>query len=271
MGVVFRRGPTNWVQVFKWDTEHDTFDAGQWFKGRIYERRCDLSPDGALLIYFASKFNARTVKDKEYTYAWTAISRPPYLTALALWPKGDCWHGGGLFESSSQVWLNHKPEVAIPHPNHKPTRLHVISNPDARGEDYPVWSRRMIRDGWICIQQGAYPFSWDTGWRTETKEVWERLGPDGHTRLQIVLDAISFKAPGGYLESFWLKRPDIPDMKIKDARWANWDQRGRLIFVREGKILVGHVQESSIIEEELIDLNPNKPYALEAPRWAQSW
>ncbi len=95
--VLFRRGPSKWVQIIRWDTAHDTFDFGQWFHGRIYERRSDLSPDGTKMIYFAQKINRRTMADWEYTYAWTAISKPPYLTALALWPKGDCWHGGGLF------------------------------------------------------------------------------------------------------------------------------------------------------------------------------
>ncbi len=44
--VIFRRGPAKWVQLIKWNTKTDTFEAGQWFHGRIYERRCDLSPDG---------------------------------------------------------------------------------------------------------------------------------------------------------------------------------------------------------------------------------
>ena len=38
---------------------------GHWFHGRIYTRRCDLSPDGELLVYFASKFNRRTVDDRK--------------------------------------------------------------------------------------------------------------------------------------------------------------------------------------------------------------
>ena len=48
--VVFRRGPSKWVQVLKWDTDTDTFEAGQWFHGKIYERRSDLSLDGSMLI-----------------------------------------------------------------------------------------------------------------------------------------------------------------------------------------------------------------------------
>jgi hypothetical protein len=74
VAVVLRRGPTKWVQLVKWRTDGDEFEAGQWFKGRIYDRRSDLSPDGSLLIYFASKITGRTLADSEYTYAWTAIS-----------------------------------------------------------------------------------------------------------------------------------------------------------------------------------------------------
>src|SRR5262249_39683455 len=60
------------------------FYEGQWFNGRIYERRCDLSPSGKRLIYFAASYKA--------PYAiWTAVSRLPFLTAVTLWPKGDGW------------------------------------------------------------------------------------------------------------------------------------------------------------------------------------
>jgi hypothetical protein len=65
VGVIFRRGPSPWVQLIRWDTEHDRFEHGQWFHGRIYERRCDLSPDGSLLIYFASKFSGRARRDPD--------------------------------------------------------------------------------------------------------------------------------------------------------------------------------------------------------------
>ncbi len=55
--VVFRRGPSRQVLVLRWWLGDDRIEPGQWLKGRIYERRCDLSPDGDLLIYFAAKWN----------------------------------------------------------------------------------------------------------------------------------------------------------------------------------------------------------------------
>ena len=54
--VVFRRGPSQQVCTLGWDLETDTFTMGQWLKGRIYEYRSDLSPDGELMIYFATDF-----------------------------------------------------------------------------------------------------------------------------------------------------------------------------------------------------------------------
>ena len=79
VGVIFRRGPSKQVQLIKWDTSKDHFEYGQWFKGRIYERACDLSPNGDKLIYLAAKWGKKPIE------TWTAISKPPYLTALVLW------------------------------------------------------------------------------------------------------------------------------------------------------------------------------------------
>jgi hypothetical protein len=92
MGVIFRRGPSRCVLLIRWNLANDTFQTGQWLKGRIYERRSDLSPSGEKLIYFAANH-------KPPLYSWTALSKPPWLTAIAFWPKGDCWNGGGIFES----------------------------------------------------------------------------------------------------------------------------------------------------------------------------
>lgn len=68
--VVFRWGPGKLVRLPLWELGSDTLLGGQWLKGRIYERRCDLSPDGDLLAYFAATHRA--------PYGtWTAVSRPP--------------------------------------------------------------------------------------------------------------------------------------------------------------------------------------------------
>lgn len=183
--LILRRGPSKRVELVLWDTASDSFERGQWFQGRIYEHRCDLSPKGSFFVYFASKFNRRTVDDREYTYAWTAVSRPPYLTALALWPKGDCWWGGGLFQDNHTLLLNHRPPEAIPHPQHKPKGLRVVPNSDAHGEDDPLYSQRLERDGWHLTQEWKIELLRGNGFRTHEPEVRQREHP--RRRLTITM------------------------------------------------------------------------------------
>jgi hypothetical protein len=102
VALVLRRGPTDWYHVIAWDTASDEFTHGAWFKGRIYEDRCDLSPDGALFLYFALQGSRwRT----SYSGAWTAVSRPPWLHALTLWSWGSTWGGGGRFIANRKIVL----------------------------------------------------------------------------------------------------------------------------------------------------------------------
>jgi len=258
--VLFRRGPSKWTQLIKWDTASDTFSAGHWFKGRIYEHRSDLTPNGRFLIYFASKFNAHTIQDTGgYTYAWTAISEPPQYKAIALWPKGDCWHGGGLFTSNSDVWLNHRPETAQPHPNHRSSRFKVTPNPQSTGEDEPIHSMRLQRDGWNCIQQGKFTMQGCSGWKTEQTEIWEKKGRAGK-RLRRELLKIDFESHGGpYVEQFSIVPKNGSPVMITDASWAELDQKGKLVFARFGKILRGTLTKQGVEEEELTDLNRNQP------------
>jgi hypothetical protein len=83
-GVVPRRGPSRRVQPSVWHTDTKTFEHGQWMRGRVYERRCDVSPDGSLFAYFVRKDGVRSA-NLEQVDSWAAISRPPWFAALALW------------------------------------------------------------------------------------------------------------------------------------------------------------------------------------------
>jgi hypothetical protein len=102
MGIVIRRGPSKQVATVGWNRSTDQFTIGQWLKGRIYERRSDLSPDGKHFIYFAMNGKWKS----ETKGSWTAISRAPYFKAIGLWSKGDCWQGGGLFKGAKHYWVN---------------------------------------------------------------------------------------------------------------------------------------------------------------------
>ena len=76
-----------------------------WQPGRA--RASGIRPKGDYLIYFAADYRrARKIQ------SWTAICRPPWLTALALWPGFGAWHGGGLFMTDNKAHLNQRPAFA---------------------------------------------------------------------------------------------------------------------------------------------------------------
>jgi hypothetical protein len=132
VGVILRRGPSQWFQVIKWDTRRDTFDDGAWFHGRIYEESCDVSPDGELFVYFAAKHN-RATRDDDYGYAWTVLSRPPWLYALGLWPSPTgTYPGGGRFSENGHLTLLRYYEELVPHLNHLPPRQLIIEQQNWR-------------------------------------------------------------------------------------------------------------------------------------------
>jgi hypothetical protein len=269
-GVLFRRGPSKWVQIVKWNTETDAFDPGHWFHGRIYEKRCDLSPDGEKMIYFAQKIKKRTLRDDEYTYAWTAISKIPWLTALALWPKGDCWHGGGLFFDNRTIWLNHKPEVAVPHPKHQPPKhLKILPNPEAVGEDDPVFYPRLERDGWVQRQEWQGRHDFRDGFVTGLSAVWEKKHP--FEPLELVMQDSIVRYSRRLEFAVQRKRPSAL-YRIEGVGWADWDHRGRLVYVKDGKLFAMRCDSVENSEPKaLMDFNAARPEFREAPPWARRW
>ena len=297
VGVLFRRGPSKRVQVIHWDTATDTFTPGQWFHGRIYERRCDLSPNGSKLIYFAMNLSRRN-RESDYTYAWTALSKPPFLTALALWPKGSCWAGGGLFLSETEVWLNHSEGEEQPHPNHRPQGLTVTHDGGGAGEDEPIFHRRLERDGWQHVQEWQGEFiqsamqtafqermqagqptdlDWilslggldtDSRYVTYAPSIHEKLHPNQEWTLVMTTTLTGFQHQYAYS----VRDRNSHAENLTGAAWADWDQQGRLVFAQNGKMfaLVADAIGQEL-PQELVDLNGNKPEAVAAPDWAKTW
>lgn len=101
VALILRRGPSEWYHLILWETRRDTFTHGAWIKGRIYEEKCDLATDGRLFIYFVHQGSRG---ETEFTHAWTAISRPPWLHALVVWPQGTTYGGGGKFTGPRTLW-----------------------------------------------------------------------------------------------------------------------------------------------------------------------
>ncbi|WP_434991027.1 hypothetical protein [Xanthomonas melonis] len=262
--VIFRRGPTKQVQLIGWDRATDTFEHGQWFKGRIYERRCDLSPSGRLLVYFAAKH-------KGDFGSWTALSRPPFFTALALWPKGDTWGGGGVFEDERTLLLNHRPQdgrapfplptgFRLPHE----MRVRPFGQYSGGGEDAPIDDALRQRDGWRVRDAGEG----ESGglrsgvlYRFTRPRVLEKHGKGGHV-LQSLLQAVGRQNDAWYaLDHRVLDREGAVLASLPGTDWADWDG-GDLVFAREGCLyrlhesaLARYPQDGEQVVRRLHDFN----------------
>ena len=251
--VLFRRGPSKKVLLISWDTNDDTFEEGQWLNGRIYERRCDLSPNGKLLVYFAATW-------KLPYQSWTAVSKPPYLTALALWPKGDAWGGGGNFESNSKLQLNHRPDqMELAEDFQLPKWLKVAQHPTrSAGEDEPIWFTRLARDGWRMAA-------------TKPTTVWEKPNPVFADRyvLRMIINGINLsKGPWYDIDHEVIDQRTREVTSLPQTSWADWSVSGDLLYARDGKLF----RSRQLARSKMIaDFSDRVPRRVEAPVESARW
>src|SRR5215469_5804652 len=275
-GVVFRRGPSKSVLLVGWNTANDTFQPGQWLKGRIYERRCDLSPKGNLLVYFAANY-------QEPHYSWTAISRPPFLTALAMWPKGDGWGGGGLFLSRTRLALNHRDGelkladgLSIP----KWLKVEQFGQRPGWGVDEPIHFERLERDGWVLVDfptKTKDDFGAKVWWEFSPPIRWRKPNPKWPKRYSLEMSIIGIKEKDGpwYLIEHSVKRDEDRADNIGRSDWADWSQSGDLLFAMNGCIYRAPCQEGVLVALEeaikIADFSNLRFEPIESPSPFRRW
>jgi hypothetical protein len=143
--VIFRRGPSKQVRLIGWDIATNGFEPGQWFKGRIYAEKSDLSPSGDSLVYYAAKYGS------EYN-TWIALSTPPYLTAHTMWPAIGTWNILSLFETDARLALATYRSDSSLEPIERfrvPQGLTVDRRPWPGYFHVRADHDRLLRDGWI--------------------------------------------------------------------------------------------------------------------------
>ncbi|MCM1984924.1 hypothetical protein [Lyngbya confervoides] len=257
LGVVIRRGPAKQVATVLWDRRGDRWDLGQWMKGRIYERRCDLSPDGKYLIYFAMNGHWQSPTRG----SWTAISRAPYLKALALFPQGHCWLGGGLWTGPRRCWLNgcglHGAMGTMPE------GVEQEADPPAHsvgGECLSVYFPRLHRDGWHWVDRSQ-------AGQVDRRDIWEKARGD-QWRLRKIAHAQVNPGPGRgcYWDEHELLHPATGQwLEFPDWEWAEWDGP-RLVWASGGKLWTGTLGEAGLVGERVLyDFNGMSFEARQAP------
>jgi len=254
---VFRRGPTNWAHVGRWEPAAGHYEPGAWLGGRIFPRRSDLSPDGRYLCYFAHKPGVTW----EHGEAYVAISKLPWLTALhafstcGTWTRGYCFTEGGKSD--------HSQGAALPIPyGLRSIPAGQFANERRRGwTEAPDSPARHPTDAWDQHRNACMRKPQPQGTRVLCVESLGWAG--GEFGLEQAVDGLRVRyslESNGDLELF------------DDLQWADWSREGNLLVAtRAGQLQVRRVNggRSDIISE--VDLSCLEPNPAPAPSWAQQW
>jgi hypothetical protein len=267
VAVVFRRGPSSWAHLVRLDLDGGTAEHGAWFRGRLYPRRSALSADGRLLGYVAL-----TGRNPPWD-AYVAISRPPWLTALAAWHassmyvEGCAFAGDGSFaHDADELIAGHFPKSVVALEPIAPAgvrtrwRLRDLQT-ELRGGFRPV------DDAVAAAVLAAAPVPAARDLVTIGRE-----RPDDPSRLLAVLHA--GHQPGTpTVESaevhYVLIERGNPHL-LEDVTCAAWDPRGRLVTTHaDGIVRVRDWRGTRQRTRLELDLAPLEPTRTHAPPWAK--
>lgn len=260
---VFRRGPSKINQLLQWDLKTDRVMSGQWIRAAIYPRRSDLSPDGHHLIYFAATHKGGDQAN------WTAISRPPYWTALHFYGQRDAWNGGGVFLDNRHYW----PDVVLGRSSVKKVASGLVREQapptwlePTHGEDMVVYLPRLVRDGWTLDNEQRI-LEQSVDWLFKRTRVWTlvRGVRDRWQLIKKITASLERKGPYGevYWETHWLSGPD-GEIALHDE-WAEVDGRS-VIYAAKGRLYrLGLHRKGPDTPVCVADLSPNRFANVRAP------
>jgi hypothetical protein len=254
---VFRRGPSNWSHIGRWDLAARRYEPGAWFGGRIFPRRSDLSPDGRYLCCFAHKPSARW----EHGEAYVALSKLPWLTALHAFSTCGTWTRGYYFTEEGSRDDRQTERLPIPY-GLRSNPVVQFANERRRGwietEDSPA---RDPRDAWDERRNARMRKPQPYGTRVLCVESVGVAG--GECGVDQSVDGLNVRYS---LES----KGDLEF--LDDLQWADWSREGQLLAAtRSGRLQMRDLEGGGptiFFEEDLSNFDP-KPTP--APTWAQHW
>lgn len=228
IAVILRRKPSKCYHVIKWNTQTDDLVHGSWFRGRVYEARCDLSWDGRWMVYMAMGDNGET---------WNGICKPPWLKTYADVPNYGTWAGGGVFIEKDKLLANdavfqEKSLANLPPHSHFSFKVeHLASG----GETFPIIEYRLARDGWT--REGKHPKEREFRLKHSTYATYCKNDPGWSWRPTRKHPALRMYyrgyMTGGYTFEFELEGSDLLDV---ETDWATWTSKGDLITARHGGV-----------------------------------
>ena len=257
IAAVFRRGPTTWSHIGRWDLKNMRYDPGAWFKGRIFPRRSDLSPDGRFLCYFAHKPSAIWEKGEAYV----AVSKLPWLTALHAFPTCGTWTRGYHFTEKKDRANPDDAQLPIPYGLWPIPSVQFAAERRRDWTEAPDSPQRDPHAAWDDRRNARLQKSLPGGHRLLCVESAGWAG--GEFGVDQAVDGLrvhySLEADG--------------DIHLLDnLQWADWDGEGRLLAAtRSGKLQIRDLDAGDrqvVFEEDLTRYSPDPNPAPEpASRW----
>ena len=262
---VIRRGPSDWSHLGRWDPDAGTWEPGSWTHGVLYPQRCDVSPDGRWFSSFVLK--ARAAEDWTPGVTFEAISRLPWLTALAAWATDGTWTRGLAFvPRGTAVYPPGPPEVGDPAP--------LLARYDLEMRRPASFAIERAR-GWTETPDSP-PASDDDPWddRRAERLTLEKARPtDTGDRLLVSGWYAAHRGgePGRGPARYRLVTGAGTGMDLGDVQWADWTRDGRLLVATIAGEL--QVREDPRWPEPAwrVDLAALSPSAAEPPTAAGAW
>jgi hypothetical protein len=263
---ILRRGPSDWSQVNRWDPVAGTFQRGSWIHANLYPQRCDLSPDGRWFSYFTLRQTSTWAAGPTFI----AISRLPWLTALAAWGTCGTWTCGLHFVDDRRTWEVGAPEEGDIEPLRKRYRYGLELT---RLPAFAVERRR----GWTeSADSPAYDRKhdmWDERRVPRLTMEKPRPGHDGTARLTVAGWYAAYRSgQPSWREVTYTIRNGDESRRLDDVQWADWDGIGRLLVATTtGRLEVREDPWDATRVAWSIDLGDDRPAPAEPPPKARRW
>jgi len=269
---VLRRGPSDWSHLGRWDLTDGTYEPGSWIRANLYPQRCDLSPDGRWFVYFTAKPSAAARAggwDAGDTYL--AVSRLPWLTALAAWGTCGTWTRGAHFVDDSGVQ-----ELGVADQGDTADLTSRYGLAFNRPTTFAVERRR----GWVEAP-GTPARSADDAWdeRRADHVVLEKPCPADDAFVLSVRGRFAAFREGPHRDE-----PRVADYLLTSTvtgtgderpldgvQWADWSADGRLLVATtDGRLQIRERAGRAVVLPE-VDLAATAPDPQRSPPLARAW
>lgn len=260
--VVFAAHRQKRWSLYLWDPERRSVEPGGVFFGTLYPRRCDLSPDGRYLLYFALK---KGPDDPDWPREFSGLSRAPWLACLLAWEELGTWTRGMHFASPSSG----QPEIPGP--------LHRVVDSIARcpwnvERTAAIQLAAERRIGFVETEDSPARDSSDV-WDQRRRAVLRKRRPDGGPEeLRVWLS--DFRVGEGLIEGYrnlyGLRQEDGRVVPLPAYVWLDWLDRAHVYGATcDGRLVVCALRGEELVEvwSHVLEESPRRS----APAWARSW